>query len=316
MAVFRGAQAVGPVSRYFDFHALGLAANAASLVLLGAASGGSAGPRRWLPRSCAAVWVVAATWGSALHLNATFRSDLPEAKSYFDVHAANVFRAVVGKDRTVLVPGQTRYHLPYPDPEALRQYLEDPKVFALLPAAYRIPPDPAPAPACDEGCFLNPRLPEGLPTPPVTRLLASSYQPEGQLRGRFVSAPIHASTEWLQFWYLGKDTGGSIGLRLVPVGTGKAIKVDRGFDASTGQWRPVTVRVSKGKDYQVEFKDDSDNAWGALTEPVPLAPWSRRAEILGAHALWLLLGTFGLWIVLAAARASAPSSGGEKSSGA
>ena len=303
MAFFRGAEAVGPVTRYFDFHALGLASNAAALVLLGTESTPTTGMFRWLARAGTTMWMLAAVVGAAVLLDATLRENLPETRKFYDLQARNTFRAVVMKDRSVLAATTPRFHLPYPDMDPLATWLDDPRVLALLPAAFRLRPDPAPAAANCEGCFQNPRLPDGLQTPPATRLLASSYQSEGTLRGRFLSSPICATSDWLQFWYLGKETGGSLSLRLVPVGSGKAIKITDELRASTGTWRPVTVRVAKGKEYQVEFTDDSDRAWGALTEPVPVAPWSRRVEVLCANSLWLLLGTLGAWIVLSASLA-------------
>lgn len=303
MAVFRGAMAVGPVTRYYDFHTLGLVANAAAVVLLVMDGTGPDHRRpRWLARLWSVAWAVVAVWGASSLVDHNFRDDLPEGRRFYDLQARNVFRYVVDKDRSVIESPPPRFHLPYPEADRLAAWLDDPKVLALLPAACRLAP--AQAPTRIEGCYTDPGLPPGLETPPGSRLLASSYQEEGIKRGRFLSAPIHATTEWMRFDYLGRETGGNMALRLVPVGEGKAIKISTGDRSSASVWRPFTIRVSPGKDYQVEFSDDSDNAWGALTEPVPVRSWSRRAAWLGAHSLWLLLGTLGTWLVLAAGRAA------------
>ena len=285
MAWVRGARAVGPVSRYEDFHLLGAIVNAGALVLVLVSWRDSKSRiASWRVWGWTATWMVPAVIGLAMLVHATVSADLPEFRAFGALQERNTAAYTAGGDKSVMDGYVPRFHLPYPDMGELKEWFDDPVVVAALPAPYSANRAPL-ADATTTGTCASPSLPKGIVIPPGEFWWTSSFNNGTEQHGSFTSGPILAKSSALRFWYLGMDTGGSLKLRLKPEG-GKKSSVVQIFTLrrhGTSTWMPLTVPVKAGTTYRIEFSDISDNGWGAITMPVDEPPLSRLAAAVCAY---------------------------------
>jgi hypothetical protein len=314
MAYARGANAVGPVSRYEDFHLLGIATNTVALVLVVIHFTGSR-------RRAAAFLLPAGTllWGAAtfsglfMLVSWAWRVELPDYRAFGELRERNVARYIHEGDASVFEGYVSRFHLPYDDLDVLKSWLANPAVVALLPPSFQTAPD-ALEMATRSGACSESRLPDGIVIPPGERLLASSFDRADGPAGREASAtsgPIRAPSGAFRLFYLGMDTGGSLKLRLRPEGKGKPIEILSERRHGTSAWRPLTVTVDPEKTYRLEFRDGSRLGWGAVTLPTNEPPLSRLADRAGKFALPVGVCALLLIVCLAALPARQPRCGDE-----
>ena len=303
MAYARGANAVGPVSRYEDFHLLGVAVNAAAFVLVWSEL---AGPRRrliaFLLSAGSLLWGAATVSGLFMLLSWAWRVELPDYRAFGELRERNTARFTLDGDAGVFDGYVSRFHLPYDDYEALESWLSDPDVIALLPPSFRTKPE-AVVEARRVGACVDSKLPHGLSVPAGQRLLASSFDPTDGPAGReasVLSGPIRAPSGVFRLFYLGMDTGGSIKLRLKPEEKGKTIEIKTERRHGTSTWGSITVAVDPKKSYRLEFRDASRLGWGAVTLPANEPPLSRLADRAGAFALPVATVALILILVLGA----------------
>jgi hypothetical protein len=288
MAYARGAGAVGPVPRYVDFHLLGVATNAAALVLVATGTPAVRGrTTRFIPHALGAIWGPTAASGIFVLLTQAWQTDLPDYASFGELRERNTARFTLEGDATVFDGYVSRFHLPYVDSSELKEWLSDPAARALLPANFRTSAEAVTA-AVRTGACVDSHLPDGIRVPPGERLLASSFDRSGGEAGQqasVASGPITAPSGAFRLFYLGMDTGGSLKLRLKPEGKGKTIEILTERRHGTSTWKPITVEVDPEKTYRLEFKDGSRGGWGAVTLPTNEPPLSRLADQTGHVAL-------------------------------
>lgn len=287
MAYARGALAIGPVPRYEDFHLLGIAVNAASLVLIAtsAAVFRKNHARFFFPG--VVLWGCAAMSGLFILLVSAWRTELPDYLAFGQIRERNVARFTLDGDASVFDGYVSRFHLPYSHAGELKEWLSSPPVVALLPPNFRSPAA-AVTEAVRTGSCVASELPHGISIPPAERLLASSFNRSisgSADEASVISGPIQAPSGAFRLFYLGMDSGGALKLRLKPEGSGKAISILSERRHGTSTWSPVTVDVDPEKIYRLEFKDRSQLGWGAVTLPVNEAPLSRLADRAGRVAL-------------------------------
>ncbi|MFM7182236.1 MAG: hypothetical protein ACKO2G_12330 [Verrucomicrobiales bacterium] len=307
MAYVRGANAVGPVSRYEDFHLLGIATNIAALVLV--VTSLSASPRRivsFLLPTGAILWGATTLSGLFVLASWAWRFELPDYRAFGELRERNTARFTRDGDATVFDGYVSRFHLPYDELEALKSWLADPAVVAVLPGSFHTSPE-AVENATRTGACLDSKLPDGMVVPPGERLLASSFDRSDGPAGKdaqVMSGPIQAQSGAFRLFYLGMDTGGSLKLRLRPEGKGKPIEIPTMRRHGTSTWMPITVDVDPEKTYRLEFRDASRLGWGAVTLPTNEPPLSRLADQAGKFAL--PVGVFSMLLILSFAIANAP----------
>ena len=303
MSYARGAGAIGPVPRYEDFHLLGVATNGVALVLLAVeASRLHRSAIRLFPSLLGAVWGAVAAPGIGMLLTEAWQTELPDYHAFGQVREGNTARFTLDGDASVFDGYVSRFHLPYDEPEKLREWLSDPAVVAMLPANFRSS-DEAVKSATRTGACGDSLLPDGIHVPPGERLLASSFDRSGGEAGHnasVTSGPISAPSGAFRIFYIGMDTGGSLKLRLKPEEKGKTINIRTERRHGTSTWMPITVEVDPEKTYRLEFRDASKGAWGAVTLPTNEPPLSRLADRLGRIALPVAVFVFCLVFAVAA----------------
>lgn len=302
MSYARGAGAFPPLPRYVDFHVAGLAANGAALVLVWLeADAASRGVRRRTVAFASLAWAALSATGAAGLARQAWAVEMPEISAFRQLQADNVARFTSAGEEDALDGYFSRFHLPYPDAEELREWLSDPEVVARLPSNFR-PPSQVGIPSEVSGTCALADLPPGVRPPPGERHWISSFHRGGDQQGTYRGAVITPSGEFLRLWYLGMPTGGAVKLHLKPEGKGKRVPVVSTRRHGTSVWQPLTLRVVPGRAYRVEFSDRSDTGWGAFTQPVDEPPLSRYSQDLSAAAPGWFVGAAALLAALAAWR--------------
>ena len=259
--------------------------------------------RQELAKAAAALWFLPASAGILLLTNESLRVGMPDSRAFGKLQEHNVARFTTTGATDVFEGYVSRFHLPYPDPAELQKALSRPEVVASLPANFHPAPNPLEG-ASAEGACASPTLPPGISPPPGETRWISSFQREGPQEGAFTSGPFTPRTGAVRLWYLGMDSGGSLKPQLKPEGKGKAIPIKAERRHGTSTWEAITVDVTPGTTYRLEFTDKSRNGWAAMTMPVEEPPLSRLAGRLFASAIPLALTALAALAIALAAPAS------------
>ena len=287
LAYGRGAGGAAPATRYMDFLSLGVVANAMALIAMLEGAGPRTRHLKWAPL---VVWLAVAG-GGILRLVDRNAVDLDPWNGYFANHVANVQRLIVTGDVAGFVAKAPLIEVPYPGSQRLADFLQEPYVRRVLPAAVRAPLR-VEAETINGDAF----VPEGfyaiIPRDPLQRSWGSLSPVGNPAKGRFESQPMTCRSGFLKFELAGYVGQTNQRLALKGLSSNDELSVTATY-LPMERWVDAFVRCPEGP-FEIVAVDEDPATWFAFREPVEMGPGSLVAELLitsssGLFAAALLL---------------------------
>jgi hypothetical protein len=293
LAYGRGAGGAEPATRYMDFLSLGVVANA--MALAAALDRGHTGRAiRQLQWVSLVGWLVLTGVGVLRLVDRTVAT-LDTWTGYFSAHVANVHRLVLSGDVKTFATKQPLAELPYPDPNRLAQFLQDPYIRRVLPSAVRAPLRMEPRTVTG-----NAFVPEGfyqiIPRDPLLHSWGSLSAAHNPAMGRFESQSLRCHG-FLKFELAGYVGQPNQRLALKDLASAREFAV-RAEQIPREQWLETLVPCPGGP-FAIVAVDEDPATWFAFREPVEVPRGSLMAESLINSSSGLLVAALMLAFVAA-----------------
>jgi hypothetical protein len=314
-AYARGVGGSGPASRYLDTLAFGQAVNGFAMLWLWHFRPPSS-RRIWPLAGLGLAWAAAFAIGSANQTVRSLKFDLPAMVAEYRMREQNVRSYFATGDEAYLRHGS----IPFPDANALLQWIPLPALRALMPASVRPPIElkssvksagfvPLDSRARRDSWVAGKAVPRGMPmgTSPETPLLMNrvtwgSRVPGGSPGSAFwESDPIQpGGAGWLRIDVAGDAGEPGVALELRDAQS-KALLTDvRPGKVPGNAWRPVYVPEPRAP-FVVDARVDGPRLWLAFGEPVEMgrlsywARWTVKGGLLVAEWAAACAALLCLW---------------------
>lgn len=266
LALGRGGQGVPPACRYMDLLAVA--------PLVGALCWRELWPQaRWRP--VAGCWMLLLAAGLAQETARDFRDWLPESRRGKERAAENVRGYLRTGDFARFLADKERADLPFPDPQRLRVFLDDPTLRGALPADVR-EPLAVTGVTLSGSTFTGER--EGAPY--------WGIKGAGAIQARVKPG---AGLPYARFAFAG-DLGAKGGPSFRVQG------VDWAPERPAGERWHVDFLRTGGKGFTVEATNAASGRWMAFTAPAEVGRWSYWAGFGARRGGWLFLAGLGLGV--------------------
>ncbi|HAO77926.1 MAG TPA: hypothetical protein DCQ92_02910 [Verrucomicrobia subdivision 3 bacterium] len=245
-----------------------------------------------LRRLMFAIWVTAIGFGLWQATRSTVEIYLPWSRMCELRQSQNV-RAFELTDAPFFLKGQTRWAVPYWNPEGLMDLLHDKKILSIMPPDCRRPLKLEPDSSSDSGFVCDGYAPED-PKQPFT-ITWGSFTTNGLMAtGRFVSRPLQSHFPRLLLPVCcGEDLNG-LHLEVVDA-TGQKKELHPHI---TGRWHDLVIDTPP-RPFRLQVTDTNPHSWIAIGAPKEAGIFSVAALQLANQSMFILLAGLGGFIVLA-----------------
>jgi len=285
MAYSRGASGAAPASRYLDIVALGYLANTAAILSwLNPRNG-----RRLMVAVGLVAWISVTGVGLKRVSEEMLATHGPLRRHYSREHLRNVRQFMITDNVREFVSLKGPDEVPYHSASMLANWLEQPSIRRILPAAVRQPLDVRSAGASATGGMQGSSSATGYLQPVFDSYAASDSRGEA----RFESQPITCQDlRHIRFEVNSSASWSGLQLSLKRLQSGKESRVVPPWFAPGG-WFGVSVRCPEGP-FTIVAVDSSPTSWFAFRQPAEVALGSALAESLVQRSRFVGLAAVAL----------------------